>query len=487
MKSKYLFITPALGLSLTIALLWVLGTQNTSAVAAKYALVPDTPADELHVCPSGPPDCPYTSIQDAVDAATGFFPTIKVAAGTYTGVHVRPRDDITTTGVVTQVVYFNKPLTLEGGYTTTNWTTPDPVVNPTILDAQGQGRVIYITHDNHGVIQGLHITGGNDAGLGGSHFEGEDAGGGVYGYNVEFTLKDNVIFGNTSKGRGGGLCFNLNSDSLLEDNLVSDNIAARGGGMYLFGDQAPTLIKNTFYSNTATVHGGGLYLFQNLASLSGNTIAANIVADGNGGGLFLGFSDATLSDNTIISNTALSGGGLNLIWSNPKLVNNVISNNQADMHGGGLQMQGASPRLLHTTITHNSGGDGSAIYIDSPPDSASYTIAMTNTILVSHTVGISVTGGNTVTVNSVLWYNTPVTVSQSTTATVTVQNQYTADPAFTADGYHLMSGSAAVDMGINAGITEDIDGEPRPTGAGYDLGADELCYSIYLPLVLRNP
>jgi hypothetical protein len=102
---------------------------------------------------------------------------------------------------------------------------------------------------------------------------------------------------------------------------------------------------------------------------------------------------------------------------------------------------------------------------------------MTDTILTGHTVGISVTGGNTVTVNGILWHNTPITVSKATTAVVSVQNQYAGDPAFAADGYHLTASSAAADKGVNAGITVDIDGEPRPVGAGYDLGADEMMWS----------
>lgn len=48
-------------------------------------------------------------------------------------------------GNVTQVLYLDKSLTIRGGYRTTAWKTPDPVANPTILDAQGQGRAAYIT------------------------------------------------------------------------------------------------------------------------------------------------------------------------------------------------------------------------------------------------------------------------------------------------------------------------------------------------------
>ena len=50
------------------------------------------------------------------------------------------------------------------------WT---PTTTPTTLDAQRQGRVLYITGDINPTIEGLSITGGNAAGLGGfPKFEG---------------------------------------------------------------------------------------------------------------------------------------------------------------------------------------------------------------------------------------------------------------------------------------------------------------------------
>ena len=101
-------------------------------------------------------------------------------------------------------------------------------------------------------------------------------------------------------------------------------------------------------------------------------------------------------------------------------------------------------------------------------------------------MGLSANGVSTVTVNGILWHNTPITVSKSVTAVVTVNNQFTGNPSFAPDGYHLSLNSAAIDNGVNSGVADDIDGESRPRGIGYDLGADELWPKVvFLPLVRK--
>jgi hypothetical protein len=167
------------------------------------------------------------------------------------------------------------------------------------------------------------------------------------------------------------------------------------------------------------------------------------------------------------------------------VINNVVTDNSADVSGSGLCID-RSGQLWHTTVARNTGGDGSGIFVMANASAGPFSVAFTNTILVEHSVGISVTGGNTITVNGILWHGTPITVSQGSTATVVVHNQTIGNPAFSADGYHLTAGSAAIDKGVDAGVTVDIDGQPRPAGMGYDLGADELLYKVYLPLVVRN-
>jgi hypothetical protein len=56
------------------------------------------------------------------------------------------------------------------------------------------------------------------------------------------------------------------------------------------------------------------------------------------------------------------------------------------------------------------------------------------------------------------------------------------------DDYHLLLGSPAIDHGIDAGVYTDLDGNPRPIGSGFDIGAYEFrgpFTRVYLPLVYK--
>jgi hypothetical protein len=411
----------ALGLGLTLALLRILEMQGTPALAAPHAGHAKASAAELRVCPAGPPTCDYASVQEAVDAAAD-GDVIKVAAGTYT--------DVNNHGGLAQVVYVNKTITIRGGYATDDWDTPNPEANPTTLDAQGQGRVVYITGEVSPTLEGLHITGGDAAGLGGGPWGGDDAGGGVYIVNATATLNNCWVF---------------------------DNTARTGGGLYL-GDSAAMLNGNSITANTA--------------------VSAPDSSFGDGGGLFLSSSPATLSGNYITANTTdFSGSGLYLRSSNATLVNDLVADNQITdrsvMLGAdcGLYVAGSSPNLLHTTFARNTGGaTGIGVCVHTWPSPSS--VVMKNIILANHTLGIEVQADSTADLNGVLWYaNSGGNTGGA--GTITVNNAVTGDPAFDADGYHLTDGSAAIDAGVDAGVTDDIDGQVRPYNSIPDLGADE--------------
>jgi hypothetical protein len=407
-------------------------------------------------------------VQAAVDAASD-GDVIKVAAGTYTGVNVRARNDITTTGVVTQVVYISKTVTIQGGYTTTNWTTPYPITQPTTLDAQQQGRVLYITGDITTTIEGLRITGGDAAGL--------DCGGGLYVITATITVSDCLIHDNhAGSGDGGGLYLQFVNGGAISGNTFRANSTTQsGGGLAYYGGGLDlgdvTVSSNTFTDNHGG-SGGGLWLFGtgSHANLIDNLVSGN--SGGYGGGISLGMFCGTLDGNVIISNTAHGNGGGILVFGCGTWHNNVVADNHADGSGSALYIQPGGPHLVHTTIARNSGGDGSAIYVASHPTGWATNVGLVNTIFVSHSVAISVTAGHTVTVDTVLWHNTPTTVSVAPGGSATVANEFTGDPAFAADGYHLTAGSAAIDKGVDT----------HP-----DLGADEISQQrVYLPLVIRN-
>ncbi len=400
---------------------------------------------------------PCGTVQHAVDvAASG--EEIKVAAGNYTGVSARSG--------ITQVVYFSKTVTVRGGYTMANWTTPDPMANPTTLDARGQGRGVYITGYIQPTIENLLITGGNAAGLGGGRW-GADAGGGIHIVNATATISGCRIYSNTAQDAGG--VYVLYGDAMLRNNTISGNTAVGAGGGAFLDDSSAIVSSNTIASNTAS-SGGGLYLWwmNGHPTLSANNVKSNAAQDG--GGLYLDYSAATLNGNIVVFNAATSsGGGLHLNASSATLTNNIVTDNEDNNSGGGLYIRASSPRLLHTTIARNGGGYGSGVYITNDGASPS-TVILTNTILVSHTVGVTVTAGNTATMDGVLWYNNTV-ANIGGAGTVTVTNAYTGSPVFATDGYHLTIGSAAIDRGVSTDVATDIDGEPRDQVP--DLGADE--------------
>lgn len=446
MRIRHVFISLTAGLVLLAVCLLLLSRWPAPMAAAQPsqpilpaepALQPAAPNAEWRVCPAGPPTCDYASIQAAVDAAQP-GDIIKIAAGRYTDVHAR----IQSFNTVTQVVYISKTITLQGGYTITNWTAPNPEANPTILDAQGKGRVIYISGNIAPTIDGLHVTGGMAT---------TAPGGGMVVANAAAVIRNCQIYSNTAASGSGGGAYLSYSAATLSHNIIAGNTASSGGGVYLSNSSA-VLEANIITTNTATFAGGG------------------------GGGVYLYSSPATLNANTLTANTASgNGGGLYLERSNATLDNNLVARNQAGSNGSGICIKASAPRLRHTTLASNSGGDGTGLYATNLL--ATYSnVVLTNTIIVGHNTGVRVTMGSQAALQATLWgADLWANLTDWSGPVVTGSINLWANPLFINPpvDYHIDIESPAIDSGVNAGVLTDIDGEPRPASMGFDLGADE--------------
>jgi parallel beta-helix repeat protein len=511
---------------------------------------------------------PCRTVQHAVDVATG-GDEILVATGVYTA------------NGQAQVIYVDETVSIRGGYTTTDWTC-NPISFPTTLDAEGQGRVVFIAGNVTSTLEGLRITSGAvngngggiyvgdahlvlsdcqvvsnvagttgggialygssnlrltansivsntairgngggvflsnspDATLAGNEIYGNTAitadGGGIYlDSSPNATLTSNNVYSNTAKRSGGGIGLRESAPAALTANRAYSNVAgANGGGVYIDDSDGTTLTANRLYSNTAQDYGGGVYLFSSLTpTLGGNEIYGNRAITWSGGGIALhSCHNARLVSNEVYSNTAKYGGGIGftncddveLTGNNihddtaahggggiylhnsdsATLINNMLVENQLAVSGGGagILVVNSQARMLHTTLARNGGAEGSGVRLEKYSAFASV-VAMTNTILVSHTVGVVAYGGTTATLEATLWgdgawANVTDTMHNVFTGTL----NYPSNPAFVdPDGgdYHIAWGSAARDAGVEAGVSDDVDGEPRPLGGGPDLGADE--------------
>jgi len=222
----------------------------------------------------------------------------------------------------------------------------------------------------------------------------------------------------------------------MSNNSLLDNVADSGGAVFL--EHSSTVL------------------------LTGNTIRGNRAK--TGGALSVrGFNSTriTMSSNEIVSNTATDlGGAIALARATLSAANDIIAGNTSPLEG--IHATESTLSAYHWTLANN--GD----YALTTSSNSSAT--MVNTIVASHTVA-GFWGPNIVADHTLFYDNgTPCGGGAVCTHNL-VGNPDFVDPAV--GNYHIGLGSAALDVGVDAGVTIDVDFDPRPQGSGFDIGADE--------------
>lgn len=478
------------------------GRYTAAATTIRYVAPSGNDAFTTFSNPCIDVNSPCLSLQHAVDMAES-GDEIRLAAGTYAAVSVRQS--------ITQVVYITKTITIVGGYPAGFGQAPNSQQFQTVLDAAGLGRVFVIEQVEGVTIQGVTVMNG-DASLlpsssgGGIYALHSDVtliqvglisntaefGGGFYGLNGRVTLRGSDIASNTA--RYGGALYARQLVIALTNNEFHHNTAALGGGAIRTYASNAIIQDNDIANNAAGLHGAGVYVTRGQLTLTGNQLYGNHIANveqGWGGGLHLIGVTAHVEANQFTNNTAAYGGGLRLLDSNATVARNIVRDNMA-LYGGGLALQGATKAELHNNviIDNEAAEQGAGVYIHEADTKFKHaTLArngnsgeaivvdgfgsrfyMQNSILADHRVGVvKVQKSSQVLLESNLWDGN-VTNTVGSVANIVA---LTGNAAFAADGYHLLSGSAAINAAPNSGIVEDIDGYGRPYYEGYDLGADE--------------
>jgi len=374
-KSGNLVITLALGLGLTLALVWLLGSAPLPVVRAANFTVTKLTDTNDGTCDA---DC---SLREAIVAANGNAEadSITLGAGTHVLTITGAGEDASATGDLD----VTGTLTIIGAgpdQTTINANRIDRVfdIQPGVSTVVISGVTIfngYVYGESGGGINnhwGADLTLINTIVLSNTADAPSLAlGGGIMHSGGALTLTNASILSNTAVGRGGGLYVDdgsaVLSGALISNNSVTGMFSDRGGGGLYVRDSHVELHGGQIVSNSAEYDGGGVHIREgaSFTQIGDTLIAYNVAAatDGSGGGVYVQGSGVTLGAAQILSNTARGGGGVCVNGGSVTLSGTHVISNYAATGGGGARIAAGRATLRNAHVLSNTAGSsGGGIY-----------------------------------------------------------------------------------------------------------------------------
>jgi hypothetical protein len=286
---------------------------------------------------------------------------------------------------------------------------------------------------------------------------------------------------NTAQGDGtfGGGAVTSNDAIIAANSRFVGNTANTSPGGALVAGLGLLLDHSEFTGNTAATGDGGAAIALGGATLDHVTFFGN--HSGLNGGALAVIGTLAVSSTLVTGNSANTGGGLYLYAGGGRIVNSLFAGNSATSTAG-MQLYLAPTgtlQLIHNTVGAPSLALGDAIRV------AGGSVQIYDTLVTSHTTGVRRLAGALTQDYNLFFGNTTAILGGAAGGT----HHASGDPRFVdpaAGNYHLLSGSPAINVATDLGVPVDIDGDPRPFGAGFDIGYDEFTpLKLFLPLLQR--
>jgi nitrous oxidase accessory protein NosD len=287
------------------------------------------------------------------------------------------------------------------------------------------------------------------------------------------------------------------------DGAVIDGNASGSVVQFVVGDSS-TLDGFSLINGSGTdrgdgkLCGGGIYCLTSSPTINNCTISGNIT--NAGGGIFCNNSSPTITGCLVNDNTAdiSCGGGIYCYKnSSPSITNCSFTGNSAYYGGGGIRCRASSPTITNCTISGNmvsfKGGGIFCTNSSSP--------MVVNSILWGDKVG-GIPNEIDLNASSIDITYSDIQGGWGTPEEMEANHNIDKDPIFvdprsaldalTSEGdYHLRASSPCIDAGDPASAppdfpADDIDGENRPNGSGYDMGAYEFWAKLAINILLNQ-